>query len=138
MEGEETMNAERLRLLADHIEKVGAEGRFDMTTYAIVPNDGRGVTVEEIRCGTVGCIAGHAVLLFGSNEDVVRCVEYDTWYHAAREILDMEKEDGMRLFYGKQWLTKHSMYSMAGDTCSPEEAARELRALADRGGYYAR
>lgn len=66
-------SAERLRELADHVDGMSNDpdeahqGRtiMNMRTWhqSYAPREGRG-------CGTAACVAGHAILLFGSSSEI--------------------------------------------------------------------
>lgn len=80
--------------------------------------DGLGkLTIKTLRhksCGTVGCIAGHAVLLFGDENKKIRFCEVES---EARELLGLSVETAEKLFYPGAW---------KGNYCNHTENERAL------------
>lgn len=75
------MNKEKILALATHLSHL-PDAQFDM---------------EETLCGTVGCIAGHAVLLFGVKPTITNGREI---IGQARRLLDLTDHQADQLFMG--------------------------------------
>lgn len=63
------------------------------------------------RCGTVGCIAGHAVALAGTPNIPTQGIRawhcYDGIEQEALHLLDLERAQGNRLFHSVKWPEKY-------------------------------
>ena len=57
---------ERLTQLANHLENVVTDEQFDMNTFVSGGEDYNEAfkNLRQHKCGTTGCIAGHAIALF--------------------------------------------------------------------------
>lgn len=93
------MNIPRLEAIKDHIR--AHPESFDMDIYH---ND----------CGTVGCLAGHAIFMFGDKEAFLakreRLIKEDdkkAYYKLpaklAEDILDLTHKEGLHLFIEEEW-----------------------------------
>ena len=100
------MNYERLKELRKHIAK---SRRFDYAVF-VAPKNYKNenycyadslhpavpATLNEKRCGTVGCVAGHAVALLGGP----RQQKMGNVFSTAKRILNLTEPDAYFLFYG--------------------------------------
>jgi len=125
------MNKERLHQLADHLEKQIRDVNFGMAVYWFVeptPN----------YCGSPACIAGYAVHLFGDPAKIkaisgtyFRVGVYkgiQSWTFAyAKELLGLDDEMARDLFTPIDGINSTDI--------SKRDAAKSLRALADRGTF---
>ena len=111
------MNIERIRELADHVEKLkhvpyikraGGPGQFNMRGYTF-------------SCGTPACIAGHAVALFGGDPDL-------SIGEAAANALGINYEEDFHPLFEPPY---PNLFPWSKIT--PAQAARCLRHLADTG-----
>lgn len=85
------INKERIKALADRIESIPDQDDlqvgFNMRSY------------YEIRCGTTACIAGHAILMFGTEDQVNRLVNsLGGAFGDAMEILGLDVRTAQDLF----------------------------------------
>ncbi len=102
------MNHERMLELADKLE-AGVEGfKFDMGVYLI-----------QKSCGTVGCIAGLAAILW----DDAPWQDYKDLSRKAAKILDLPEGSASWLFCGN-WSKEPRM-----EDITAEEVVRELRRM---------
>lgn len=107
----------RLLKLAEHMETSVKRREFSMSLYGVWDGSSAyGLAKHE--CGTVGCIAGHAIARFR------RSVDFGMEFHpfdAARDLLGLSGREAGALFldYGIR---------------TPKQAAERLRALAASGG----
>jgi hypothetical protein len=87
----------RMRQLASKIVK--HEDKFDMYGWFDIDQDVT-MTIKEVIdkilekrrpiCGTSGCAAGWAVLMFGTKKQIRGCIEDDgDWAEVAQELLGM-------------------------------------------------
>lgn len=100
------MNYERLKELRKHIAK---SRRFDYNVFVAPKNykdedhicimspSPAPATLNENGCGTVGCVAGHAVALLGGPRQQMTNDVYGT----AARLLDLSGNDAYFLFYGE-------------------------------------
>lgn len=114
------MNTERLRILADHIERL-----VDSDDNTLGFNMGTWISHDNIDYrghwyGTVGCIAGHAILLFAPDTKGPDTHIIDTAYNVLSAITHDERDDVTTLFYAIHRLR------------TPKAAAAALRELATR------
>lgn len=114
------MNRDNVQKLIDHLEKLPPE-QFDMTVWR-----------SNAECGTVACIAGHAVELLHPEPHRVKHKQMRV---VASDLLGIPPEDAKQLF------VPHMVGDHAGWTtnpfpylASPQEAATELRAWLAAGG----
>ena len=129
------MNAEKLRLLADHIEANASH--FDMAQWGKV-------TIKSIPlpdktnmelCGTTACIAGHACLLFDpqvwnssfnvhslASTMARSTVEADPIIQAARKALELTEDQAEMLFREGDW--PDPFYENFIETESQEQEAK--------------
>lgn len=124
-----SLTADKLRYLADHIENMQHSKtlnpqrgfyRFNMAPYAKVNTKDNG----EI-CGTVCCIAGEAVRLFKPSLFEKFAAQNRINYDAeAAKILDIEDEEADIIFYG-------DFSEKFNEKITPKEAAAALRELAE-------
>lgn len=125
------MNVERLRKLADLVEKTPhftkrelpwdrnidqsyVDFVFSITGF----NMDRYSTIRE--CGTSGCLAGLTVMHFGTRDKMLHGV-----FRTAQEILDLDWYEAEALFHPycrKRW-----------NEITPQEAAQACRLLAELG-----
>jgi hypothetical protein len=64
------MNVDRIRALAAYLRQpLPPTRQFDMLLYGYSKYDFSNGYSDEHPCGTAGCIAGHAVMLFGAVPD---------------------------------------------------------------------
>lgn len=101
------MNYERLKLLRKHIAKTR---RFDYAVWCAHKDHRtkralglysptlKPETLNENGCGTVGCVAGHAVALFGGP----RQQRSGRIYETAQRLLKLKEDDARFLFYGEE------------------------------------
>lgn len=113
------MNTERLRILADHIERLANSDDstlgFNMSQW-LAHND---YDYRGHNCGTVACIAGHAVLLFVPNDAKHgNYLMVQLALDALGAITEAERVEVAQLFY--------DVYQLR----TPEAAAAALRKLA--------
>lgn len=91
---------ERLRLLADFLEKLPPE-RFDLWNWSygdFKPN----------RCGTTACACGWATTIFNEFELVDSFVAYKdfiSWY-AVEKFFQLEQREAMKLFSEGSYVSK--------------------------------
>lgn len=113
----ESTTGAKLRIIADAIER--EPDRFDMTDF------GRGVSLKENKCGTVGCIAGWATSLFSPMppNEFDPDEDPDT-EREARFVLGLDCGEADHLFQGA-WSPNNGIYATAA------EAVAYLRKLAD-------
>jgi hypothetical protein len=112
----------RLRKLAKKIEK--HEELFDMGTYFedrtdLSPEKVIEKIIEKRRpiCGTSGCAAGWAVILFGTKEQIKSCIQDDDdWSTTAQKLLGMTDRE-------------RDIFSRISS--SAESVANKLREMAD-------
>lgn len=132
------LNVERIRQLTDHIEKLNEE-RFDMTNY-LVPVEDRGEAqcltdvrlklkprIKEGFCGTAGCIAGHAIMLFCDKEEVNNVLDQPLVYdptQIAGDLLGLSPDDAWSLFMAD---------GMDLERITRSEAVKVLKTLAQTG-----
>ena len=128
------MNKARLRLLADHLRKTpydlyAEESEYDYGPQLITEKvdyfnmeDYFGAT--EDRCGTVGCIAGHAVGLFGDVGN--RAIPVYSIPSEAGRLLELTSEEASALFCPSDWLDLSEV--------EPHTAAAVLDDVADGEG----
>lgn len=93
------MNRDRALLLADEIERPTLDIGWSMKCFSNQPPE---VTVAQVRehpCGTVCCIGGMAVILFG--EPWMEAGAQGAQGHAAR-LLDLTPEQQEQLFYNSE------------------------------------
>jgi hypothetical protein len=105
----------RLRKLADKIVK--HEDKFDMHDWFHVSEDvdlSTKAVIEKVLekrrpiCGTSGCAAGWAVILFGTPEQVKGCIRgRDQWADVAQELLGMSNDEAD--IFSKTGLGVHDM-----------------------------
>jgi hypothetical protein len=91
----------RLRKLASKIVK--HEDKFDMHDWFSIDMDADLSAKEAIAkviekrrpiCGTSGCAAGWAVIMFGTREQIKRCMKSsDRWADVAQELLGMDDDE---------------------------------------------
>lgn len=103
------MNHENILTLAAHLEKLPSQ-EFDMSNWGL-----------ERDCGFVGCLAGHACILF-RNKLPATGPGIRT---RAETLLGLTPETSLELFVPSP--------SSGGMQASPSEAARVLRHLAGTG-----
>jgi hypothetical protein len=118
------MNVERLLKLADHIEALPPE-KFEMGDYfcrlvfdvddpskVVGRADEEQVTREFLNeeCGTAACIAGHAVHLFGGDEDWECVTANSGWatHDVASGLLGLSHTQASYLFFG-EWAPQQLM-----------------------------
>jgi hypothetical protein len=80
------VNRERIKRLAEYIESL-EESEFDMSTW---------------YCGTAACIAGYAILLFGSEEDKNELVFNGGTKNLsviAQNLLEIDESRAHKLFF---------------------------------------
>ena len=105
--------------LADYLENLEDPRTFDMSCY-----------VEQNKCGTTACVAGHAIMLFGDEkqraEMSTRGVDGLTFYpfRVAQEMLELTNAEAIRLFAPGTWRTLRQPYA-----ASARQAAAEVRAV---------
>jgi hypothetical protein len=95
----------RMRKLADRITK--HDDHFDMHGWFDIDQDVTLTAKEVIEkviekrrpiCGTSACAAGWAVIMFGTREQIKRCMKNDSkWADTAQKLLGMT-EDEVDLF----------------------------------------
>lgn len=97
------MNVERIRQLAAHLREPATAPHFNMDRWLqtdIEGADDRPIGEVVHTCGTVACIAGHAVALFKPKE---RVRETSIWA-TAEELLGLTDDQSSDLFLpGIQW-----------------------------------
>lgn len=116
------MNKERILQLADAIEREGARAEPDLGfnmnyLWASYSND-----FAKRPCGTVGCIAGHALHLAGINGDFTTAAEWlglSYIENEERELFFPGDVSGINIF---RW-----------DEITPAHAAAVLRRLVETG-----
>lgn len=86
------MNKDRIRQLAEHLRKPETAGHFNMEYFCGTIPDGetRGASVGEVihACGTVACIAGHALALFAPMTEITGWM-----VDAGAEALEIDDEE---------------------------------------------
>ena len=109
------MNKERMLKLADYIEGLPAF-MFVMTRW-----------YKEHKCGTIGCIAGHAVALFGNGDvrAMARTYPVSETFNLASDLLGLDKKDAKHLFYA-EWARPKLI-----EDVTQYEAAARLREMAN-------
>jgi hypothetical protein len=132
------MNTDRVRYLADSIEKYAADypEHFNMADFSRPV--GADMTVEDYRrhvagvapwkCGTVACIAGFVPFVFDAPVPAA-----SSWSAHALNVLGAHADDRWRaeledLFHGGHPLMSH----LPLEEITAETAAAALRELADR------
>lgn len=110
------MNRENIQKLIWHMEQVPKETFFMGLWFASKPDGDVLPTIHEMRCGTVACVAGHAVMLLGTEQDRATCgVEIEAIPIVAAGLLGLNDRQATKLFHGP-WRT-------------PAEAACALRGM---------
>lgn len=118
------MNVERIRQLADHLRAPATAAHFDIDNWLCVPHgDEADRPIGEVihTCGTVACIAGHAVALFRPTERFGEAFIWD----AASKLLGLTTEESTHLFLPHSGPTSFDI--------TAEQAAAVLDHLADTG-----
>lgn len=120
------MNRERLLQLADHIESLEHLDTSRVHYWPVrreeVPPEALLFNMEKwllyTDCGTIACIAGHTVLLFGPEE-----LAYNPVIELrAAELLDIRAQTAYYLFRGKWTSTPMS-------EITPAQVAAQLRKM---------
>lgn len=126
------MNYERLKELRKHIAK---SRRFDYAVWCEVKNykelydkgESSGTcppeTLNAKHCGTVGCVAGHAVALLGGPRQRMKTNIWET----ARKLLRLNMEDAGFLFYGDKGYGMPVIQQLEGAT--KKDALKRLDVL---------
>ena len=122
------MNIERLNTLADHVEGLtflpgdedidGPAANFTMQVVSYV-------------CGTPGCLAGHAIALFGDAES--RRAWGGHPVEEAAYLLDLDEDTARRLFVPRHDSAHFRAEPGESAFVSPARAAAQLRHLAKHG-----
>lgn len=118
------MNVERIRQLAAHLSEPATAPHFDMDNWlSVMGEDEAERPIGEIihECGTVACIAGHAVALFSPSERISEALIWDT----AAKLLGLSGGESGNLFLPHQGAQSFNI--------SAADAAVVLDHLADTG-----
>lgn len=118
------MNVERIRQLAAHLRDPATAPHFDIDNWlAVVGGNEAERPIGEIihECGTVACIAGHAVALFSPGERLSEALIWD----AAAKLLELSGGESGHLFLPHQGALSFHI--------SATDAAVVLDHLADTG-----
>lgn len=92
------MHKERMQQLRDHIAAL-PEGRFSYPDFLMDERESYAPLYQWIdgvqpKCGTIGCVAGHCVMLFDIRKE--KCTQIDA---AAAGHLELDGEEAEFLFY---------------------------------------
>ncbi len=120
---------ERLRKLADHIEKLPPE-RLDMDLWC--SGDAKGVS-----CGTAGCALGHAVALWPDYFRFGNPIRCGALAPGTLTVIDGEDREGFDAavqFFGTDRPFYAGWYGEHGRDVSPADVAYALRDAAERLG----
>lgn len=117
------MNKERILHLADVLDSIPKNHKFDMAKWFHDFIPGGGVDALEYDCGTPSCVAGWALYTFGDDLNY-RWVETEALSRDAGQLLGIDSEDADRLF-----LPDEVNYEMI----TPAIAASVLREFARTG-----
>ncbi len=117
------MNVANILATADAIEKASIAA-FDMNNW-VIDHDRFGI--DENRCGTAACIAGHAYLLSGGQIGCRGFVTGNGVRPLARKFLGLNPFDASVLFIPSDY------HEFALDEITAEHAVRCLRNLAITG-----
>jgi hypothetical protein len=118
------MNRARILLLAEEIEHPTLGLRFNMHYFANVAPEVTAAMVREHPCGTVCCIGGTAVVMFG---DDAASPASPGW---AARVLDLTVEQQQRVFHNRGgWLSSPKRFLYDQYDVTRAEAARGLRRL---------
>jgi hypothetical protein len=100
MEGETEMNTENIKALRDYIEKLPTNSRFSMSIWGDWWEGDRWEV--EKSCHTIGCMAGHTVLLFEGLDSFKQLVDNYSpavdWIKAAGKHLGLTEDEANALF----------------------------------------
>ncbi len=123
------MNKERLLALADRIENLDGELGFNMAHWY---DENSGLDdMSGHDCGTVACIAGHAVDMFGEKGWLRNAYRYHSLVISvsenARRLLDLERQISDELF-GENVVTGMELWGIR-----PLTAAKVIRHLIETG-----
>lgn len=113
------MNKEKILQLADAIEQGLKDVKFDMMYFG-----------EKNRCGTFGCIAGHAVALFNPETWQSRLEGYIIGrgiFEGARDLLELTHHEATELFLPDDF------YRLDLGKITKEIAVKTLRDFAETG-----
>ena len=128
------MNKERLTELADYIEKLPHFTKNEIVQKPIMElnidyfDQIKGFNMarwfSDRECGTAGCIAGHTISLFASEEEKERVLNSPIFLPSAiaRNLLDIDSFDALTLFQPN---------TLSWNQITPKEAAQAIRKLRD-------